>query len=368
MSILLFIIILGILVVSHEFGHFIVAKLFGMRVDEFGFGFPPRLFGYKWKGTLYSINAIPFGGFVRIYGEDALEHSSLEARPHDSFTAKPRWQQGAVIVAGVFFNLLLAWGLISLGYGIGLPLPLSEAPAGSTIENTKTVVTYVEPGSPAEKAGLRGGDEIVALSGAPDRMLSKNTPEAIQQFIAATGGRELTFTYRRGESLPREAHLVPVEGIVPDKLAIGIGMDAIGTLRLGLFSSIVEGARTTAHLVWATGSALFGLVRSLFIGQANLSGVTGPVGLIGVVGDASALGFIYLLTLTAMISVNLAVMNLIPFPALDGGRLLFIIIEAVRGKEIRPHISQAWNAAGFFALLLLMAVLTYGDVLKLVRG
>ncbi|MES2953411.1 MAG: M50 family metallopeptidase [Patescibacteria group bacterium] len=368
MSIILFVIILGVLVVSHEFGHFIVAKLFGMRVDEFGFGFPPRLFGYTWKGTLYSFNAIPFGGFVRIYGEDALEEGAVDTRPADSFTAKSRWKQAAVVVAGVCFNLILAWGLISSGYMLGLPMSLSQAPAGSTLLDAKTVVTFVGPDSPAEKAGLQAGDEIVALSGAPDRKLEGSTPEAIQQFIAATGGRELTLTYRRGESLPRDAHLIPVVGIVPDKLAVGIAMDTVGTLQLGFFSSIVEGARTTAHLLQATAGALFGLIRSVFVGQANLDGVTGPVGLIGVVGDASALGFVYLLTLTAMISVNLAVMNLVPFPALDGGRLLFILIEAVRRKEIRPRTSATWNAAGFFALILLMAILTYGDVMKLVRG
>ncbi|HZT36243.1 MAG TPA: site-2 protease family protein, partial [Nitrososphaera sp.] len=163
MPIIIFIIILGILVLSHEAGHFVVAKLSGMKVEEFGFGFPPRLWAKKYRGTEYSINLIPFGGFVKIYGEDGLE-SEHEAHGSGSFTSKPRHLQAAVVVAGVVCNFLLAWGLVSLGYVIGLPTSVDAVPAGQTIQNQKLVISLVEQGSPAEKAGLKSGDEIVSLS------------------------------------------------------------------------------------------------------------------------------------------------------------------------------------------------------------
>jgi regulator of sigma E protease len=367
MEIILFIIILGILVVSHEFGHFVVAKFFGMRVDEFGFGFPPRLFGKKIGGTVYSINAIPFGGFVKIYGEDGEFGTEDEACLHGSFAKKSLFAQSAVVLAGIVFNLLLAWGLISVGYMIGLPTSVGDTMPGQTVQDAKLVITDVQPGSPAEKAGLMPGDTIVSIkNGArtPEQLL----PETVQQFIQSVGADAVTLLYQRGAEPVKTVDLVPAEGIVAGHRAVGIAMDRIGMLKLSFFDAVSRAFVLTYHLAASTIFALFDLVKNIFVGHADLAGVSGPVGIVSLVGSASALGFIYLLSLTAMISINLAVMNLIPFPALDGGRLFFIIVEAIRGKALHPKLTQAINTTGFFLLVFIMAFLTYGDIMKLVRG
>ena len=366
MSILIFFIILGVLVISHEFGHFIVAKMSGMRVDEFGFGFPPRIWGKEYRGTLYSINAIPFGGFVKIYGEDpTIDHH--DSRPKESFASRPLYQQAAVVLAGVFFNFLLGWALISLGYIIGLPSSVAGAPVGARVENASLVVTGLQSGSPAEKAGLHPGDELVYLVQG-DRRVEDLTPEKVQSFIGASGEKEIVVGYKRGDEAHLAVAITPVSGIVSDRPAIGISMDLVGTLHLPFFIAIREGFLTAWALILQTLGALYGLVYGLLVGKANLGGVSGPVGIVSLVGDASALGFVYLLSLTAAISLNLAVMNLVPFPALDGGRLLLILIEAVRGREIHPRIAHRINTTGFALLLLLMAVLTYSDIAKLIHG
>ena len=372
MSIIIFLIVLGVLVVSHEFGHFLVAKLCGMKVEEFGFGFPPRLWGKKIGDTLYSINWIPFGGFVRIFGEDAAGGGSLEVaeplaeKEAGSFAAAPKWQQFAVVFAGVVFNFILAWGLVSLGYLIGLPTSVADATPGQPVQDAHLIITDIAPDSPAARVGVAAGDEIVSLSDTGGS-LATFSPESVRNFVQAAGKQQLTLGYKRHSDEVRTVSVTPAEGLVPDRVAIGVAMDSIGVVRLGFFGAIFEGLKTTWTMTLATVAALVGLVKGLFVGHAP-SGVTGPVGIVGLVGSASAMGFAYLLTLVAVISVNLSVMNLIPFPALDGGRILFIAIETIRGKEVPPRTAATVNAIGFFVLLLLMAILTYGDIAKLVRG
>lgn len=373
MSILLFVIVLGILVVSHEFGHFLFAKLFKMKVEEFGFGFPPRMFGKRIGETLYSINWIPFGGFVKIYGEDPAGGGQIEApaenielpKTQGSFAAAPKWQQAAVVVAGVVFNFILAWGLISLGYVVGFPTSVEAAPAGIEVEEVRLLVTDVGKGTPAERAGLRVGDELVGFSrGATELM--ELTPDAAREYIRASDA-PLAVSYKRGDGAIQNTEVTPEQGIVPGHGAIGIAMDRVGIVHLSFFAAIREGFLTACNLTAATAMALFAIVQGLFVGSAP-SGVAGPVGMIGLVGDASVMGLSYLISLVALISVNLAIMNLVPFPALDGGRLVFILIEAIRGKDIPPRVAHSVNAAGFFILLFLMALLTYGDVMRLIRG
>lgn len=364
MSILLFIIILALLIFVHEVGHFVVAKKSGIRVDEFGIGFPPRLWAKKVGETLYSVNTFPVGGFVKIFGENPDELSLNGPDKDRSFARKPRWIQASVVTAGVLFNLGLAWALISFGFMLGVPYSVDDSYYGARVENAELSIILVEQDSPAGEAGLKSGDRILKLSGGGD-ILEHPEMKTTQDFIATH--EEVTLFYTRGDET-ETAVIRPREGLAEGRRAIGIVMDMVGTLNLSWYEAPLAGAVTTVTLTGDTIVGLFDFFRKMFVGDADFSSVSGPVGIVRIVGDASVLGFIHILSLTALISINLAVVNLLPFPALDGGRLLFIIIEAIKGSPIKPVITNSANGLGFILLIFLMVVITYSDIMKIVTG
>jgi len=369
MSVIIFIIILVILILVHELGHFLAAKSAKVRVDEFGIGFPPKLFGLKPKNseTEYTFNAIPFGGFVKIFGEDPNDEEVLAGKDKErSLLSKPRIVQAWVMFAGVFFNFLLAWVLISAGFMSGLPSPVSTAPAGAVVENAKLVITSVQEDAPAYTAGLRAGDEIVAITSKTDA-LQEASPERVSEFIQAHGSEELAVLYKRG-SERGTVFVVPSMGVLDGRPAIGISMDMIGTLQLPVIQAFWEGGKTTLALTVAITKGFYDLIKESIMGTADLGSIRGPVGIVGLVGDAADFGFVYLLGFTAFISINLAVINLIPFPALDGGRILFLAIEGIIRRPIKPAIAQWSNAIGFFILIVLMIIVTYNDIVRLISG
>ncbi len=363
MEILLFIIVLALLVLVHEFGHFISAKKLGMRVDEFGIGFPPRLFAFKKGETEYSLNLIPLGGFVKIFGEDPDDESIHGKDSKRSMVNKPKWAQALVVSAGVFFNLLLAWFLVSLTFFIGAPMSVGQFGDGRVMDRN-VVVLDVAKGSPAEMAGLQAGDKLLFMSHNGDSIQDFSVEE-MQSFIANHGGQELQVLYKKGEGVTSTVSVTPVDGIIQDKPAIGVTTDDIGIVKLGFFESIWEGLKMTIGLFGSIAVGLFNFIVSMFSGTGSLSQITGPVGIVGLVGSAAQLGFIYLLNFVAFISVNLAVLNSIPFPALDGGRLLFILVEFVIRRNIKPVILNSLNLVGFALLIGLMVVVTYNDILRM---
>ncbi len=361
MNVIIFIVILAILILVHEFGHFIVAKKSGIKVSEFGLGFPPRLWGIQKGETLYSINAIPFGGFVKIFGEDPNEESINGPDSSRSIIHKPRLIQAAVLVAGVSFNILFAWLLISSGYIIGLPTPTNYDGPG-IVENPHIVVTALTPGSPASTAGVKVGDTIVGISSG--KLTTKSiTPEILSNFVEAQGTNHIILNVDRGAE-PLSFDIVPAPGVVAGKLAIGISMENIGILHLPFYLALWEGAKTTWETLVVTTVGLLSFLGTAFHGHANLSEITGPVGIVSLVGDVAHLGFVYLISFTAIISINLAVINLLPFPALDGGRLVVVFIEAIRRKSISPKIINVVNSVGFVLLIILMLVVTVHDIWK----
>jgi regulator of sigma E protease len=362
MNVIIFIIILAILILVHEFGHFIVAKKSGIKVSEFGLGFPPKLWGIQKGETLYSINAIPFGGFVKIFGEDPDEESISGPDSGRSIVNKPRYIQAAVLIAGVTFNVIFAWLLISSGYVVGLPAPTDYSGPG-IVENPHLIITGVTPGSPAAIAGVKTGDTVVGVSSG--KLTTKTlAPDVISNFVEAQGHNHITLNVDRGTQ-PLTFDLVPAQGVIAGKLAIGIGMDSIGTLHLPFYLAFWEGAKTTWQTLVATATGLLAFIGTAFQGHADLSQITGPVGIVGLVGDVTHLGFVYLISFTAIISLNLAVINILPFPALDGGRLVIVAIEAIIRKPINPKISNRLNQIGFALLIALMVVVTVHDVWKL---
>jgi regulator of sigma E protease len=363
-AILLFILIIFVLVLVHELGHFIVAKWCGMRVDEFGIGFPPKLFGKRFGETEYSFNALPIGGFVRIHGEDLGEVRDDALR---AFSSKPKWMQALVLVAGVAMNVLLAWALFSAAYVGGIETAVDPAAAGPDAE---LAILGVLPESPAARAGIEPNDRVVALqSEAIGETLAVDlTPERVAAFIEESGGAPLTVTYlRAGEEMTTTLATsddVPVEG-EPDRARIGVIMGMIEHVEYSIPAAIGAGFMDTVHGLYAIVVGVSTLLANAVMGNADFSQVAGPVGIAGLAGDASQFGLSAVLILAAFISLNLAIINLLPFPALDGGRLVMVGIEAVRRKPIRASTARAVNTFGFLFLILLMVLVTWQDILRL---
>lgn len=365
MSILIFFIVLAVLILVHEFGHFIVAKKSGIRVDEFGLGFPPKILSKKWGSTLYTLNAIPFGGFVKIFGEDPHNEEISEADRPTSFYYKPKWIQASVLVAGVTFNIIFAWLVLSLGFIIGLPSPVDYSGFGE-VRDVKLVITEVMPDSPALKSGLASGDVVTSLSSGFIVLKDKElTPENVKHTISESKTKEIQISYIHGKGTEKTVSVEPNTDSASGKKIIGIAMDSVGTLKLPVHLALVEGARTTYLLTKNTAVGLAGFLYNSIKLKSDFSQVTGPVGIVGIVGDATTLGFVYLLSLVAVISINLAVINLVPIPALDGGRLLFVFIEAVTRKKISPSFVRKANIISFIFLVALTFVITGHDIFKL---
>ncbi|MES2930302.1 MAG: RIP metalloprotease RseP [Patescibacteria group bacterium] len=362
MSILIFLIILLVLVVSHEFGHFIVAKKSGIRVDEFSFGFPPKLFGFKKGETSYNFNLLPLGGYVKIFGENPDEDSINGSDKKRSMVHKSGWIQASVLIAGVVMNFLIAWILLSIGFMSGLPASVGSVPEGAVVENQALTVISTIKDSPAHMAGLKAGDKLTTLSTTTD-MTEVVSPESVQYFVKRHAADTITVSYMRGD-MPETVELVPKD-LGDGVPVIGISMDTIGVLKLPLGQALWEGLKLSSDVFIATVVGFYTLIHDAVTGHGSMAALTGPVGIVGVVGEAAQFGFIYLLSFTAFISINLAVINLIPFPALDGGRLLFLLIEKIKGSRIKPSVANMANTIGFGILMLLMVFITYHDIVKL---
>lgn len=366
MNIIIFLVILFVLVVSHEFGHFIVAKKTGMRVDEFSFGFPPKLFGVKKGETSYNFNLLPLGGYVKIYGENGDVNDIDRDR---SFVNKPKYKQALVLVAGIVMNLLVAWVLLSIGFMSGMPSSKSATMDDINLKNESLVITSVLKNSPAEKVGLSPGDKILSISAKDDFLINSVNnimPADVQSFISSHGDSVINISVEKN-GIEKSLSITPEKVDDTGTPKIGISMDIVGKLKLPIHKAIWEGFKSTMFMTWGTIVGFYHLIHDAFLGKADINNLTGPVGIVGVVGNAYSFGFIYLLSFTALISINLAVLNLIPFPALDGGRLLFVLIEKIKGSRIKPEVAGWVNAIGFGLLMILMLFITYHDVIKLIK-
>ncbi|HEX3099904.1 MAG TPA: RIP metalloprotease RseP [Patescibacteria group bacterium] len=369
-TILIFLAVLSLLVFVHELGHFVVAKRSGMQVDEFGFGFPPRLFGIqkvggKWKivwgrkhsgteDTVYSINAIPLGGFVKIMGEDN-DDGQVDER---SFGNKPFWRRFFTLAAGVIMNFILAGVLLSIGYMAGLPIAvedLSQVPSNATFTEQHVAIIDVVPGSPAEKAGIMPSDIIQSVDGR-----TFDTAQGLQDYVRANKGKAMEFNVERvneNKTFRVESLAEPKEG----EGVVGMGLALYGKLKFSPLPAIGQGFQTAYHQLVNIASGLY----HLFASGEGLKSLGGPVKIAQITGQVADLGIIPLLQFAAFLSLNLALLNVLPLPALDGGRILFLLIEKIRGKKNNAKIEQYANAIGFMALLLLMLVITARDVSQL---
>lgn len=395
-----------------------MARKFGVRAEEFGFGFPPRIFGLQvWReqrlkkiaksenielavkttplsdgseiieetivdekkeideafwvrkfrfikgsreitpdeekyGTVYSINWLPLGGFVKIKGENG----EGETEP-DSFASRPIWQRAFMLSAGVVMNIILAAVLIIAGFTIGLPQALDgQLDARAHVSDKKIQIVEVMKNIPAELAGLKIGDAIVSI----DNNSFLNYQE-LQNYVAANIGNKLIYKLSRGRDLV-EAEIVPELMKETGKGGIGIAISETGIVSYPWYLAILEGVKTTLFLTWAIIVAFYELLKGLILGQGVTADLSGPVGIATLTGQVARMGFVYLLQFTALLSINLAVINFFPFPALDGGRILFLIIEKIKRSPVKREVEGAIHNIGFALLMVLILVVTLRDV------
>lgn len=351
-TVILFIILLGVLVLVHEWGHFFAARKFGIRVEEFAFGFPPRLLSITRKGTRYALNLFPLGGYVKIFGEGGEASSDPE-----SFSSRPLGERFLVIAAGVAMNFILAWALFSLGHGLGLPTVVSDPGTGGAV-----TIIAVSPGSPAEKAGLRFGDVIEEIKSKNEK-LKFQTIDDVQKFISEHRGEEMSLTVRRGsgrEEIKVASRAEPPQGEGP----LGIAMARVGIVSAPWWRAPWDGLKTTTSAIVAISEGIWGMIRDIFSHGKLSAEVSGPVGIFVFADESRRLGFTYLLELAGILSVNLALLNILPIPALDGGRILFLFIEKLRGGvKVSQRFEELVHTVGFVVLLALMAAITYRDIL-----
>jgi regulator of sigma E protease len=355
MTALLVIAILVFLIVIHELGHFIAAKLFRVRVDEFGVGYPPRAFLLgRFGGTEYTLNWIPFGGFVRLFGEE-------DQHGQGSFADAPKWKQMIILVAGVTMNALAAWALFTGAYMIGVLHPVDVRGP-----HTQLIVSQVVAASPADAAGIKIGDEIAAVQQG-DQVPVDLTPEAVSDFVSERPGKEIEVSFiHLGEM--KTGIMRPAHAVIPGsegRPAVGMGLLLAETESLGLKQSTEAALSRTLNTFTVVWQGLVGIANQAIHGKPDLSDVVGPIGLVGAVGDAASNGWGYVLSLAAFISVNLTIINLIPVPALDGGRLLTVIIEAIMRRRAPKIAVQLVNAIGLALVIMLMVTVTYHDIARL---
>lgn len=334
---------LSLLVVIHELGHFLVAKSFGLLVEEFGFGLPPKIWGKKIGETLYSINWLPFGGFVRIYGERPSaggEEEKSGVNIERSFGHQKIWKRALVTVAGVLMNFLLGWFLISLVFAIGIPQTV--------------LVADVQAGGIADLAGIQKGDQFYEFK----------TSKEFVEFIDINKGFPMTIKIKRGEEY-LDMQVTPRILVPEGEGNLGIYLVETGLLKTGLFESFTQGFSSALKMVGGIFLGLVDLVLGIFTDLSILNHFVGPVGIVNIAIQTTRLGLANFIQFLALISLNLAVFNVFPIPALDGGRLLFLALEKLKGGPLNQKLEMAFNAIGFAVLLCLIIFITFKDILTL---
>jgi len=427
-----FLVVIGILVLVHELGHFLAAKLFGMRVDRFSIGFPPRAFGKKIGDTDYCVSWVPIGGYVKIAGmvDESLDTDFVNEEPKPwEFRSKPIWQRMIVICAGVVMNIFLAilifWGIIfyqgktvkpvtEIGYVVpespaakagfrtgdmivdvngkrathweeiensvysealsgnlavtirregrssvvNIVQPLTteilESGLGLYPAGLVALVTSVESGKPADQAGLKPGDVILDLNGHGVSFHS------LQESVKRYAGKEVTFKWKR-EGEASEARLTPTaEG------KIGVGFlpmynGPLESVHYSLLAALPEGIKDAWNMSWMNLKGIY----QIFAGRVSLSkSVAGPIMIAKMATRSAEIGIISFLGFMALLSMNLAILNLLPFPALDGGHAMFLVYEAIFRREIPSKVKIALQQAGFVLLLVFMAFVLYNDIIR----
>lgn len=389
-TVVLFILILSLLVFVHEFGHFLAARKTGMKVHEFAIGFPPMAIGVyrdpatkkfvfvrgksarallkagggeetvdgQYPATLYSLNWLPLGGFCKIKGENGEQ-----ALAPDSFGYQKTWKKVLVLVAGVSMNFLLAAVVLGIGFLTGLPTDTSAGvPRQATlVQSSQVFIQQVESGSPAEQAGIRFGDRIVGFNGT-ELVQSQD----LVRLVGENPGVPIELTLNREDQEVRVTIQTAVvkEGENP---RLGVVLADVAVVRYPWYLALYKGFEAAFWGLIGIFVSFYLLLKSFVLGNGLAFEVSGPVGIATLIGDSARLGWHYLLNITAMISLSLAAINILPIPALDGGRLLFVLIEKAIGRPVSKKYEQAAHTIGFVLLMALIVVVTFRDVRGLIQ-
>lgn len=350
-AIIAFIGLLFVLVVAHEFGHLVAAKKAGCRVEEFGFGFPPRLFSFMVGETRYSLNLLPLGGFVKIEGEDMQEDTPGPT----SFGHKSVGWRTVILAAGVFMNVVLAWVLLSVQGVVGIPT-IVTAENAQQLTRHQTFILAVSEGSPAQAAGLAPYDRVALLDGIPEPSV-----ERVQNIVEMKAGQSIGITIdRQGQQFSYE---LPVRDNPPaGEGPLGVSLAETGLYTVPWWQAPWRGLVRTGDMLYAIGQQFGVIISSVLSGDSLGGGLTGPVGIAVYTREVTELGLGYLLEFAALISLNLAIINILPLPALDGGRIAFVLIEGIRGRRLPAAAEKMTHTIGFIALILLLVVITLRDI------
>ena len=347
---IIFLLVLSVLVFVHELGHFLFSKLFKVRVDEFALGFPPRIFSFKRGETTYALNALPLGGYVKIHGENPEDgENKKDSRNFQNIS----WiKQVIILCAGVLFNLLFAWILMSLTLFIGTSKVALDGVNDKYIQGERQVLIHqILKGSPADKVGIKAGDYVLSINGSSTtdiKQVQESIKNAPSPFVLILSKNNATSSIQveKGENN-----------------TIGVGLAETAKVRMGVFPSIYYGAQGTYNLTIQVFGGVVGFFGKLFTGQGSWDEVSGPVGIAKIVGTSSQEGFVSLLFITILISISLAAMNILPFPALDGGRIVVAVVEGISKRKLPIKFVNVLNSIGFILLLLLMIVVTVKDII-----
>jgi regulator of sigma E protease len=355
-----FFIILSILVLIHELGHYAVARFIGVHVEEFGFGLPPRIWGKKIGRTIYSLNWLPIGGFVKLAGEDDTDKSHVKGNLKEYFFARSKKERAAILLAGVTMNFILAVGITTYLLTQGI------------FEPTERVhIQQIVPGSPAAKADFKVGDVIAAVGWGEGDAYTQKITHSPEELIAVTKehlGEELSLVMVDKDGVMWRASITPRKEYPVGEGPMGISISNLEEKKYSWAQApgkaVVMNLERARDMLVGIGTMLGRVLRL----ESPGADVAGPIGIAQVTGQAVKFGMKAVLEFMSILSLNLAVLNILPIPALDGGRLLFVVLEKVLGKKVKPAFEQSTHQIGMIILLILIALISVNDILRLARG
>lgn len=355
-----FIFVFGLIVFVHEMGHFLSARLFGVKVKEFAFGFPPKVYSKVKNGTKYAINLIPVGGYVLLKGEDGESDNSK-----DNLNNKKHWQRAVIFGSGVTMNILLAWFLLTLFFAIGGKPVLPDVWTHKEVNNTLAVsISDVEKDSPAEKEGIKKGDVIKSING-QSVYLEQYVFSAVQE--AKIKGTEIKIVIERDgktqeKTLETYTDNIESGGEIVEVERVGIVMESSGKIQTDWYVAPYVAVKELGRIIKLAFEGFWVFISTLFADFKIADGVAGPVGIVVLTGTFAKMGFSALIQFVILLSVVIAAFNILPFPALDGGHIMFLVIEKITGKDIPAGTKDTINRIGFALLLLLVFAVTIKDI------